>query len=243
MSEIYTVTSGKGGVGKSTFSAGLSCAFAAAGKSVLLVDMDAGLRCLDLMLGVSARLVFDISDVLLGKPLEDAVCAVEGFKKLDLLAAPADEGMIDTFSFASFAAEVAGLYDIVIFDFPAGVDFKLCAAMPSGTTHLVVVTPDVVCIRDAAGICERICAFSDNVRMVLNRFDIRLIKSGIYKNIDDTIDRTGIQLIGIIPYAQELMVAAAKGKPLKRGRAARAFSRISKRLQGENVRLPKPKKI
>lgn len=243
MGKIYTVTSGKGGVGKSTFSAGISCAFAGEGKSVLLVDMDAGLRCLDLILGVSASLVFDISDVLLGKPLEEVVCPVPEFKKLDLLAAPQREGMIDTFSFAGFAAEVAEIYDVVVFDFPAGFDFELCTACPKNTTHLVVVTPDVVCIRDAAEVCERLTSFSDKVRMVLNRFDISFIKRGIYKNVDEAIDRTGIQLIGIVPYSNELIIAAAKGKPAKRGRAVKAFKRITKRLAGENVRLPKPKKI
>lgn len=243
MGKIYAVTSGKGGVGKSTFSAGLSCAFAASGKRVLLIDMDAGLRCLDLMLGVSKSLVFDISDVLLGKSLEDAVCTVKGFDRLDLLAAPQNEGMIDTFSLAAFAAEVAGIYDAVIFDFPAGINFEHCTALPDTTTHLVVVNPDVVCIRDAAGVCERLSAFSDNVRMILNKFDISLIKSGVFANVDESIDRTGIQLVGIVPYCQSVMLAAAKGVPVKRGRAMKAFKRIARRLDGEKVRLPKPKKI
>jgi len=243
MGKIYAVTSGKGGVGKSTFSAGLACTYARMGKKVLLIDMDAGLRCLDLMLGVSSSLVFDISDVLLGKPLEDAICTVDKLENLHLLAAPADTGMIDTFSFAGFAAEVSSIYDVVIFDFPAGVDFELCTALPKDTVHLVVVNPDVVCIRDASQVCERLNAFSDNVRMVLNKFDLSLIKNKIYANVDDAIDRTGIQLIGIVPYCEKVIVAAAKGIPVKKGRAMKAFKRIAKRLDGEKVRLPKPKKI
>ena len=243
MGKIYAVTSGKGGVGKSTFSAGLACTYAGMGKKVLLIDMDAGLRCLDLMLGVSGSLVFDISDVLLGKPLEDAVCKVDKFNNLDLLAAPADIGMVDTFSFAGFAAEVGAIYDTVIFDFPAGVDFELCCALPKDTTHLVVVNPDVVCIRDAAQVCDKLNAFSHNVRMVLNKFDLSLIKNKVYANVDDAIDRTGIQLIGIVPFCQRVMVAAANGVPVKKGRAMKAFKRIAKRLDGEKVRLPKPKKI
>ena len=244
MGKVFAVTSGKGGVGKSSFSSGLACAFAPS-KSVLLVDMDAGLRCLDLMLGVSEELVFDLSDVLLGKPLEDSVCTVKGkkFKTFHLLAAPTDTNKIDTFSFAAFAKEVSEIYDIVIFDFPAGVDFSLAAALPKETMHLIVVNPDVVCIRDAAGVGERIAEFSDNIRMILNKFNLKLIRSGVYKNIDDSIDKTGIQLAGIVPFCEHLACAVAVGRPINKGRAFKALKRISKRLDGDKVRLPKPKKI
>jgi septum site-determining protein MinD len=244
MGKIFAVTSGKGGVGKSSFSSGLACAFAPE-KNVLLVDMDAGLRCLDLMLGVSEELVFDLSDVLLGKPLDECVCTVKSkkFKNLHLLAAPTDTNKIDTFSFTAFAKEVAEVYDVVIFDFPAGVDFSLAAALPKDTMHLIVVNPDVVCIRDAAEVVERISEFSDNFRMILNKFNIKLVKSGVYKNIDESIDKTGIQLGGIVPYCEKLACFVAMGKPISKGRAFKAFKRISKRLNGEKVRLPKPKKI
>ena len=103
MGQVYAVTSGKGGVGKSTVAVGLASAFVQLGKKVLLVDMDEGLRCLDLMLGVDKSAVFDLSDILMGKEIDDAVYSVDGYNGLYLVPAPADIGKIDAFSFSVFA--------------------------------------------------------------------------------------------------------------------------------------------
>ncbi|MFQ8951590.1 MAG: AAA family ATPase [Oscillospiraceae bacterium] len=124
MSQIFAVTSGKGGVGKSTVSAGLAFAFSGLSKKTLLVDMDEGLRCLDIMLGVDSSAVFDLSDILMGKDMADAVYKVGESNNLFLVPAPSEVGKIDAFAFSGFVREAEKEYDIIIFDFPAGMDFR-----------------------------------------------------------------------------------------------------------------------
>jgi septum site-determining protein MinD len=207
--------------------------------------MDEGLRCLDLMLGVSEELVFDLSDVLLGKPLEECVCTVKSkkFKTFHLLAAPSDTNKIDTFSFAAFAKDVSSIYDVVIFDFPAGIDFSLYSALPQDTTFLTVALPDPVSIRDASIVSEKLEEMEVPTRLILNCFDYKLTKKKIHKSIDDIIDDASLRLLGIIPRSKELSLLSINHKIKPRGKSMKAFTRIAKRLSGKQVLLPKLKKI
>ncbi|MBQ3817331.1 MAG: AAA family ATPase [Clostridia bacterium] len=243
MGKIFAVTSGKGGVGKSTVSVGLALAFCSKGRKVLLVDMDEGLRCLDLMLGVDKSTVFDLSDVLLGKDLQDAVYKVKNIEGLNLIPAPSNVGLIDTFSFSNFAREVSDKYDIVIFDFPAGMDFSLYTALPEDTLFLAIACPDAVSVRDSAAVSRKLGELNLKTKLIINNFDYEIIKSGIYKNIDDMIDESALQLIGIVPSSAELRFFAISHSLKKRGKANKAFLRIADRLENKRVLLPKPKKI
>lgn len=243
MGRVYAVTSGKGGVGKSTVSVGLALAFSRLGRRVLLVDTDEGLRCLDLMLGVDKSAVFDLSDILLGREINDAVYKVERQEGLYLVPAPQEIGRIDAFSFSAFASEAAGLYDTVIFDFPAGMDFTLYPALPSGTLFLTVASPDPVSVRDSAAVSSRLSALSLPSRLVINNFTYRLCKSGVYNNIDSIIDSAALQLIGIIPSSEELALLSVKHTLAPRGKPMKAFERLARRLDGEHILLPKLKKI
>ena len=243
MSRIYAVTSGKGGVGKSTLSVGLSFAFCEAGNRVLLVDMDAGLRCLDLMLGVEQKTVFDLGDVLAGGDAENAIYAVPGRENLFLIPAPHEAIPIDPEAFAPLAKRLCDEYEVVIFDFPAGMDFSLYACLPDGTLFLTVATSDPVSVRDAAAVSAKLEEKSLPSRLVINRFHYALAKSGVFYNIDEVIDGAGLRLAGIVPADRELALLPAMGKLSKRGRPMAAFGRIMKRLDGESVRLPRLKKI
>ncbi len=241
MGKIFAITSGKGGVGKSTVSAGLSLALSSLGYKVLLVDMDEGLRCLDLMLSIDDQVVLDLSDILQGREISDAVYKVQ--ENLYLVPAPQKLGMIDAFSLANFANEVKALYDVVIFDFPAGIDFSLYTSIPKDALFLTVAFPDAVTVRDAAIVSGLLAEKGCESRLIINRFDYKISKRKVYKNIDDIIDEAQLQLIGIVPQSSELQLLSL-GQPLKKnGKPMKALIRISKRLMGQQILLPKINKI
>lgn len=242
MGYCYAVTSGKGGTGKSTVSVGLATAFALKGKKTLLIDMDEGLRCLDMLLGIESRLVFDLSDILCGKDIEDAVYTTDT-DNLFLIPAPSTTGKIDAFKFGEFAKQIIVNYDVVIFDFPAGIDFSLYNHLPRHTVVLAVANPDPVSVRDAAAVCDNLPFDSLHTRLIVNKFHLKPMFKGVYGNIDSIIDRSGIRLLGVVPENDELLYLSAKHKIKAKGRAMAAFMRITDRLLGIHIPLPKPKKI
>lgn len=243
MGKVLGITSGKGGVGKSTVSIGLATAFCDFGQKVLLVDMDEGLRCLDLMLGVDKNVVFDLADVLMGKEIEDALQPSEYINGLYLIPAPANIGMIDAFSFAVFAKKASSMFDVVIFDFPAGINLELYKSLPEDALFLTVAVPDRVSIRDAAAVSTELDKMSLRARLVINRYIYKQSRKYDFKNIDSIIDSAALRLIGIIPEANELRMLSIKHKLKRKGNAAKAFKRIARRINGEKVILPKIKKI
>ncbi|MBO5210338.1 MAG: AAA family ATPase [Clostridia bacterium] len=241
MGKVFAITSGKGGVGKSTVSAGLSLAFSSLGKKVLLVDMDEGLRCLDLMLGISNEVVLDLSDILGGRDINDATYNVK--ENLFLVPAPLKTGLIDAFSLANFANQAEGMYDIVIFDFPAGIDFSLYSSLPESTLFLTVAFPDSVTIRDATVVSGLLAENGFKSRLIINRFDYKLSKRKYYKDIDAIIDESQLQLIGIVPTSEKLQLLSVGQNLKSKDKSIKALTRISKRLMGEHILLPKIKKI
>lgn len=243
MNKIFAITSGKGGTGKSTVSVGLSLGFVSLGKKVLLIDMDEGLRCLDLMLGIDAQVVFDLSDVLSGINLNDAVYSVPNNELLQLIPAPRKLGSIENDALKNFLDIVRSNYDVIVLDFPAGIDFKLYSALPKDTQFITVCTPDPVSVRDAAIVCDNLPKTNFEPLLILNRFVFDIIKNGIFKNIDDIIDESGFRLLGIVPYEIDLQLLSVYHKLKKRGRSIKAFKRIVTRLSDKVAPLPKFKKI
>lgn len=243
MAKILALTSGKGGVGKSTVSVGLSFAFSKMGKRVLLVDMDEGLRCLDIMLGIDESVIFDLSDILLGKEFSDCIYYSQQNPNLHLIPAPQNTGLIDKYSFCEFVKRTQQFYDIIIFDFPAGIDFSLYTCLPQSTLFLTVAFPDPVTVRDAAVVSGRLGEMGAQSRLIINNFDYKLTKRRLFKNIDDIIDKSSLRLLGIVPKQRELSLLSVKHTLKTKGRAMSAFTRIAKRLSGENILLPKLKKI
>lgn len=243
MGICIATTSGKGGTGKSTISVGLAFCFAKMKKSVALVDMDAGLRCLDLMLGVDGEIVFDLSDVLSGHDISDASYQAPSNDLINVIPAPISLSRIDCAGLAAFSNKIKSMYDIVIFDFPAGIDFSLYRALDKKTQFIVVCNPDPVSVRDASAVCNNLPDTLCEPRLVINRFDSQFIKKGIYSNIDDIIDISGFRLIGIVPQSNELMLLSASHHLNHKCKAFKALNRIARRLCGEELRLPKTKKI
>ncbi len=243
MGKIFAVTSGKGGVGKSTVSVGLSLAFTKMGKNVLLIDMDEGLRCLDIMLGLDEKVVFDLSDILSGGEISNSVYYSEQNPLLHLIPAASEPGKTNSSNLRNFAEKIHLFYDVVIFDFPAGIDFSLYDSLPKDTLFLTVAFPDPVTLRDASIVSDRLEKIGLSSKLIINRFDYALTKRKIYSNVDDIIDKANLQLLGIVPQSNELPLLAVKHKLKNGGKAMLAFSRIAKRLLGENILLPKLKKI
>lgn len=224
--------SGKGGTGKSTLCAGLGCALAAKQRRVLVLELDAGFRCLDLLLGVADRLVFDLNDVLRGKPVEEAALHPDACPTLSLLAAPQDEPVLCD-ALPDFLRAAAAQYDALLFDFAAGWSDAL-ALLPAGTKALVVATPDDVALRDATVLARRLPAGLDG-RIVLNRFSVPALRRSSYPNLDRVVDLCGLPLAGLIPFDDTL--AAARGS-LRKSPARLAFTRLAARFEGNAVPLP-----
>lgn len=243
MGKIFAVTSGKGGVGKSTVSTCLAMSFANRYQKVLLVDMDEGLACLDLMLGIDGPCIFNLSDVLLGKEISDTVYQTAKYPNIHLISASENLGTIDAYLFSNFVCKVMDIYDIVIFDFPAGIDFSLYSCLPKDSLFLSVAFPDPVTVRDASVVSRKLYDMGYKARLIINNFNYKLTKNRIFKNIDEIIDQSSLQLIGIVPHSEELALLSVNHALKKRGNVSKAFDRISKRLDGENILLPNLKKI
>lgn len=237
------IVSGKGGTGKSTVSAGLAIAFARLKKSVLLIDLDAGLRCLDLVLGIDGSVVYDLSDIFEGGDAEDAVYTSLHYALIKVIPAPAQPGSIDPEKLSVTADYVKKKFDVVIFDFPAGIDTEMCKAVGADTLFLTVCNPDPVSVKDAAVMCGNLPPSQNSPRLLINKFDKNLIISGIYDNIDSIIDRSGLRLIGIIPVDSNLMLLPVNHKIKNNSCASAALDRIAGRISGKSVKLPNPKKI
>lgn len=241
MSITVCTVSGKGGTGKSTVSSGLAIAAALLGKKVLLIDLDCGLRCLDMILGVEEKIVFDLFDALVEGDIKKAVYPAENYKNVSLVPAPAMTGKIDYKKLAELIKQVEKEYDFVILDFPAGADFEGYNLFPYAD-FLIVSGADGVSTRDASVISRGI--ISDKPpRLIINRFDPDMIKYGVYKNVDGIIDCSATRLIGIVPAQGELLLLSKLHKLKPKGRALKAFNRIVRRISGENVPLPDLKKI
>ncbi len=243
MGKVIAVTSGKGGTGKSTFCVCLAQSLAGRGKRVLLIDLDEGLRCLDILLGVESGLVFDLSDVIAGRPVEDAVYSSSENSGIYLIPAPAEPGSLSVRALEDVTGRLIPEYDYLIFDFPAGIDFSLCAALPRQTQMIAVCCPDAVSVRDAAEVCRRLPEFDRAPVLVLNRFVAGDMRNGSVRCIDDIIDSSGFRMLGIIPESRELALLASHNALKRGGKPYRAFDRIAGRLCGEHIKLPPPKKI
>lgn len=238
MSNILVVTSGKGGTGKTTVSYLLGQALCRRQKNVLLLELDSGLRGLDLIMGVSDKIVYDLSDVLSGrcKPVKAiTVCEVpQG--NLHLIPAPVDRHFLpERASLTALLKGLAGCYDYLILDASAGLGRGFDVACSVCNSALIVCTADPVSVRDAAKAAQILQ--EKRPKLVINKF-FRHILSKDMPDLDAVIDRVGAQLIAVIPEDPLVERRLSQGEPLPPGSAAwREADDLARRLLGERVRL------
>ena len=244
MSLNLAVVSGKGGTGKSTVACGLALALARMEKRVLLIDLDVGLRCLDIFFGIEESVVFDLFDAIDSGHFEDAFYYPKGYNKnICVVPAPPKDKVITKEKFAEFFLKCKREFDTVILDMPAGLDFSIIEDIED-LKYICISNSDPVSVRDASFVADTLCE-KNAVKplLIINRFDSELIKNKTYKNIDDIIDVSGIRLLGVVPFSYELMLFPVTHKLSKRAKSLKALNRIIRRLGGESVMLPKPQKI
>ncbi len=241
MSEAIAITSGKGGTGKSTVCAGLGIALSKNGHSVVILELDTGMRCLDIFFGLHNEVKFDFSDYALGKcKLQECIIKVNNTSGLNLICSPIHkynetgyEKITETIS------KLKEIYDYVLIDTGAGLSKELLKASHVIDKAFFVVTPDVISIRDASGISDEFYKFGcRHHRLIINKVHRKYIDSGLVNDLDSVIDDSGIQLIGVIPDDSALFLFYGKGKKIPQSSpSAIAFSAVAKRICGETIPL------
>lgn len=244
MGKVILVTSGKGGTGKSTLTVNCGMALSLLGNRVLLVDTDAGLRSLDIMLGVSDRVVYDLSDILNGRCEPDKAILTTSWKRLSLLPAPVfDDEQDYTKALRQLCDCLRPQFDFILLDSPAGMGKWARAAAAAADQALLVVTPDPVCIRDADRMAGQILSrHAMDIRLVINRVRPNVLRKKLDGGLDVIIDAAAIQLVGIIPEDKRIAFTAYDSRPIvhtleDHGGAAEAYCNIARRLHGRDVPL------
>jgi len=239
--EVIVVTSGKGGVGKTTTTASLGAAVALRGKRTLVIDADIGLRNLDVILGLENRIVFNLVDVAkqVCKPNQ---AIIKSKKSNNLFLLPASQTDEKDIVGEKEVQKVMGFYrrefDFIFVDSPAGIEQGFKNACAAADSALIVTTPEVSAIIDADRVIGLLAARSIDARLVVNRVDFNMVRRGDMLSIEDVEDILGIELVGIVERDESVIIAANCGEPVvynNKARAGESFGRIARRLCGEPV--------
>lgn len=240
MGKIIFTISGKGGTGKTTVGAGVTSCLGILGHKTVLIDVDCGLRNADIILGISDKAVMHLGDVLSGNvKCDDALVKHPEIPNLSVLAAPSRETELDIEKLRVLIDVLTEVFDFVWIDGSAGLNDKLAAMADMSDTVVIIVTPDVVSMRDAARASEML-SDEKSVYLVVNRVRPRLVTEDIALYIDDIMDGTGIPLLGVIPEDERVIAATNKGIPLvslSQDGAAEAYRDIALRILGERVQV------
>lgn len=238
---VIAVTSGKGGVGKTTFSANVSAALAALGKKTIAVDMDVGLRNLDIVMGLENRIIYDLVDVVEGRcRLPKAIIRDKRVATLHMLPAAQthDRMVVSPEAMEKICYELRTMFDFIIIDSPAGIEGGFANAIASADEVVIITTPHISSIRDAdrvIGLLE--VAEKQQIFLVINRLQAELVRRGDMLDIPDILDILAIDLLGIIPEDEFIVVTSNRGElaSLAGSCAGQAYKNIARRLLGEDV--------
>jgi len=239
---VITLTSGKGGVGKTTAVANIATALAADGKKVVCIDGDIGLRNLDVVMGLENRIVYDVVDVIEGRcKLKQAMIRDKRHPELYLIPAAQtrDKNAVSPSDMIRVCNDLRTEADFVIIDSPAGIERGFRNAIAAADKVLLVTNPEVSAVRDAdrvVGILE--AEEKGNPSLILNRLNPALVKNNDMLSAEDVLDLLSIPLIGIVPEDETVLIGSNRGTPVVtdgKSRAGQAFRNIAKRLQGLDV--------
>jgi len=249
MGEVIVITSGKGGVGKTTTTANLGSALALEGKKVVLVDTDIGLRNLDVVMGLENRIVYDIVDVVEEKcKLKQALIKDKRFDELFLLPAAQtrDKSAVNEEQMRELTQKLKEEFDYIIIDCPAGIEQGFKNAVAGADRAIVVTTAEISAIRDAdriIGLLE--AAEIKNPELIVNRLRPTMVKRGEMMDVNDIVDLLSIDLIGVVPDDEFIITQTNKGEPVvsnKNAPSGKAYVEIAKRVLGEQIEVSIPGK-
>lgn len=241
--EAIVITSGKGGVGKTTATASLGAALALRGKRTLVIDADIGLRNLDVILGLENRIVYNLVDVAKGvcKPSQ---AIIKSKKSSNLFLLPAsqtdDKDVVTEEEVKSVIEQYKREFHYILIDSPAGIEQGFRNACAGADSAIVVTTPEVSAIRDADRVVGLLSARGIEASLVINRLDYELVRRGDMLSVADVQEILGVELIGVVERDDNVIIAANNGEPVTynaKARSGKAFTNIAARICGETVQL------
>lgn len=243
---IITVTSGKGGVGKTTATANIVVALARLGKRVVAIDADIGLRNLDVVMGLENRIVYDLVDVVEGRcKLRQAMVKDKRLPDLYLLPAAQtrDKTAVSPEDMVTLTNQLRDDYDYIVIDSPAGIEWGFRNAVAPADEVIVITNPEVSAVRDADRIVGLLEADERRVpiSLVINRVKQEMVRKGDMLSVDDVLEILSVRLLGVVPEDEQILVSSNRGVPLtmdsQKTPAGDAFNNIARRIAGEKVPL------
>jgi len=246
MARIIVVTSGKGGVGKTTVTANLGVCLSELGSKVLLIDADTGLRNLDLMLGLENRIVFNCFDFLDGKcTIEQTLVRdkqTDGDLLLLSLTKTRDERSISEEEIKNIISQLSEKFDYILVDSPAGIEEGFKIAIASATEALVVITPELASIRDADKVIGLLLSKGieqKSINLIINRVRSEMVQRNNMISVDDIVDILSTNIIGVIPEDKNIIISTNRGEPIVKDKGKSLISQslkdIGRRIRGESV--------
>jgi len=240
--EVITITSGKGGVGKTTTTANLGIALAQRGSRVVVIDADIGLRNLDVILGLENRIVYDLVDVVEGAcRLRQALIKDKRVEGLYLLPAAQtrDKTAVNPAQMKALCGQLRPDFDYILIDSPAGIEQGFRNAVLPADRVLAITTPEIAAVRDADRVIGLLEAEGkENIMLLINRVKPELVQRGEMMSVEDVLEILAIRLIGVIPEDAAILISSNRGSPVAldgRTPAGQAFRNVARRLQGEQV--------
>lgn len=238
------VTSGKGGVGKTTATANIGLGLAKHDRKVVMVDGDIGLRNLDIILGLENRIVYHLVDVVRGRcQLRQALVKDKRFPHLSLLPASQvdQKEAVTPEQMRDLTAQLKEKCDFVLIDCPAGIEQGFRNAVAGADEAILITTPDVSPVRDADRVIGLLQNSLGDPQLIINRMSPEMVRRGDMLNQQDVLDILAVQLLGIVPEDEEVVIAGNRGSPVvlnARSRSGQAYERIVRRILGEDVPIP-----